>query len=357
MCTPHQEPGDPSKGGTGYSLTERIHAINTHTRGGTGYRPSQRSLRRWRAQGARTGYVGRAPATGFIPIEDPRSGWEEAHVVILFLLFLAYPTTYYYEAAEYLVYTFGVLYTEEQIALLVRKRFGLVFKDVIPVSLKRTAHNINAWYSSLPPYGIRGMSMYNLCDMDECPMRVTHANRRKGHCLVGKEAVVRRNYAERYSKLHGLIVAIHPSIGIVGWMMYPGGMTIVLFMHFLKTYIFPRVVGAAAAAQSSVQSEVNPPMGLNTILMWDNLGSHLNAVVFNIVRAAGIRCQARPTHAPVCAPIEFIFHIIRSGLQHLNVPGGEGITDQNIHACVRQVINTITAETVANIFHFCKYQE
>ena len=351
MNTPFQEPADPSNGGPGYSIHQQSLAIVT------GKGPmSQRTLRRWRKK-ASNGIFGRQRRTGGVPRDDPRSGWAEQHVVTLFLLLLAFPTLYYYECSEYLLYTTGVLYSERQIGRIVRERFALVFKNVIPVSLKRVSRNIDLWYSSLPPYGVQGMSMYNLCDMDECPMRVTHANRRKGHCLVGKEAVVRRNYAERYSRLHGLIVAIHPAIGIVGWMMYTGGMTIVLFTHFLKTYIFPHIMGAGAAVQSSIPQDANPPLGLNTILLWDNLSSHGAATIYNLVMMAGIRCQGRPTHSPVCAPIEFIFHLIRDGLQHLNIPGGEGITDANIRECVRQVIGTITPATVANIFRFCNYQE
>ena len=349
MSTPFQEPADPSLGGTGYTRVQRAHAIATGEGG-----MSARSIRRWK-QRAREGRLARSRQTGGIPRGDPRSLWRESHAIVLFLLLLAYPTLYYTECAEYLLYTCGAFYSEQQIGIMVRTRFSMVFKNVIPVSLKRVSRNVNLWFSSLPPFGIHGISMFNMCDMDECPMRVTHGNRRRGHVLCGKEAVVRRNYAERYSPLHGLIVAIHPAIGVVGWMMYPGGMTIVLFTQFLRTYVFPSVMGAAAATQCDVAQQLNPPMGLNTILLWDNLSSHLNQTIYAMVAAAGIRCQARPAHSPVVAPIEFIFHIIRTELQRLNIPGGQGITEQNIVQHVAQAIHTITPQTVANIFRYCGY--
>lgn len=152
------------------------------------------------------------------------------------------------------------------------------------------------FFSLPPPYGIKGVPLDQLIDIDESPWSSQDSNRHYGKSYKG----TRVREVGQYSKTTKwtMILGICGDDSIKNVRFAPNSSTTVpIFYYFLKALI------------------ENLPKNKSFIFLWDNLNVHMNEHIYNLVTSNGHRIIPRPPYTPEAGPIEFIFNQIETKLQ------------------------------------------
>uniref|UniRef100_A0A7S2GES8 Integrase catalytic domain-containing protein n=1 Tax=Octactis speculum TaxID=3111310 RepID=A0A7S2GES8_9STRA len=112
------------------------------------------------------------------------------------------------------------------------------------------------------------------------------------------------------------------------------GTTVEIFDNFLRSKVIPSLVVG----------------GPTRTFMWDNLGAHLSAVVYNTIMFAGHRVIQRPPYRPVDGPIEYIFNQLQNGLKSMM---HEISSDSDFRSAVQTILSNVSV--LDQTFVHCGY--
>jgi hypothetical protein len=155
-------------------------------------------------------------------------------------------------------------------------------------------------YWNLPyPYGISDIDIADLIDIDEAGIFLETVNRKYGKAFIGKK--VRATGPYGHSTKWTLIMGISGGPDNERWVSFlqKAGTTILDFADFIQRIVDSIPPGNAHRRRCFIM---------------DNLSSHTNAYIRQIVNAAGHRIVFRAPYYPVDGPIEFVFNTIEQAL-------------------------------------------
>ena len=281
-------------GSRGYGPEFRALAISVFNGG----RPdlltcSLASVRRWILQNQRQQQRGNRPAT-ILRGED-----------FFWLAFYrkAYPKALADEIITFIarVSSNGTVYSRPDITTA-EKRLGLSRKvgatTANQAMLPRNVARRTQFWSQPWPYGVNGVLRNSLIDIDEAAITLEGCNRKYGKAAKG--VLVRQKGVYGHGDKFTIICAIGPE-GVLGfWIRQVAGTTIEDFINFMQFQPLSRL----------------PVNGPRRMFMYDNLSSHLNARIGNLISAAGHRYIARPSYRPQDAPIEYAFNQLQAELRN-----------------------------------------
>ena len=263
---------------------------------------SLRTLRRWRRRLQQYGHLRRFQRQGNVraTVLRGRALFMLAYYRMLF------PKA---RAAEINVWMFGAtgrFYSPDQISRA---------EDLLGLSTKRgstTARQANHPrnqqirynYWNLPyPFGMVGIRRDDIIDIDECGVFVESTNRGRGKAVLCRRVREEGAYS-RSQKLNVLMAISGESIANGGGQRWvdtwtEGGTTIAKFIDFMQTILNYTGPGT--------------PQRRRCFTM-DNLNSHTNHIVRQMIHMAGHRVVFRAPYHPVDGPIEYVFNTLQQGL-------------------------------------------
>jgi transposase len=183
------------------------------------------------------------------------------------------------------------------------------------------------YWTSPPPIGVSGINRDMFIDIDEFGLILSQVNSAHGKSLVGTRC--RDVGAYGRSVKWSNIVAVGPcgfKHAHYNRMVGTTGATFYLFMASLIARLTPQ----------------NP-----RIFLMDNLSSHYDARVANLIYTSGHSILFRPAYYPCDGPIEFIFNHIE---HMLKVRGYHIKTEQDMMYNLQDIVHLITRQHIANTF-------
>jgi transposase len=189
------------------------------------------------------------------------------------------------------------------------------------------------WFWTQPlPLGISGIPRRQLIDFDESGFYLQKANRSSGKAYKGVR--VREEGPYGHDEKWTLLLAVSP-LGFRYSRFAPDqGTSKLVFRNFMR---------ALLAAL---------PIGVFYVFMWDNLRSHFDDDVYNMLYAAGHRIIARPPYYPCDGPIEYVFNQIEN---HITNSMYEIKNHRDLIREVHIAIGNITAQQLDNTFAMVGY--
>ena len=170
----------------------------------------------------------------------------------------------------------------------------------LPINLQL---RYNYWY--LPcPFGISNIPRSRIIDLDEAALFVESSNRGRGKAHLVRR--VRELGPYGHSQKLNILVAICGEDYVPGqqaqrWVetWTDGGTTTAKFLRFILRILVD--IGQGTPANFKV-------------FTMDNLSSHRNVLVQQVIHAAGHVCIFRAPYYPVDSPIEHVFNTIQGAL-------------------------------------------
>jgi hypothetical protein len=266
---------------------------------------SRASIYRWRQRQQALGHLRRYRRTGNI-----RSVVLKGTMLLSLAMWrVIWPRGTHAEANVWLFHSNGQtrFYQPSQISLA-EDSLGLTIKRAsVQARQSMNAINIqlrwNYWY--LPcPFGIANIPRWRLIDIDEAALFVELSNRSRGKCSIVRR--VRDIGPYGHSEKLNILVAITGEDAAPGQSAHrwadtwrDGGTTIVRFIAFI----------------ARILQDIGPgtPQNFHVFTM-DNLNTHRNLLVQQMIHAAGHRCVFRAPYYPVDSPIEHLFNSIQVDL-------------------------------------------
>jgi hypothetical protein len=234
------------------------------------------------------------------------------------------------------LYTRAQVGDEETAFGLTRKRASTTAHQAFtPRNLLRR----RLWWSLPPPLGVVGLPRPLLLDTDEAGLFLKYVNRPSGKAYVGVR--VREPGPYGHTEKWTLILTVSPCGR--KWFRFKkeAGTTTAVFNAHVRR------VAVSLPDPLSV-----PPAGPSRTFMWDNLNSHLSAVVTNTVYAAGHTIMTRAPYRPCDGPIEYVFNQLQQELtKRLYLVKN----DADLVREVTNIVMNITAAAIDNTFRHCGY--
>jgi transposase len=186
------------------------------------------------------------------------------------------------------------------------------------------------------PYGIADIARENLIDVDEAGIFLETCNRGMGKSTIGKR--VRQEGPYGHSEKWTLKFAIAGE-GNQCWteMQQVAGTTIVDFALYIQMILDDLPQGNAQRRRCFIM---------------DNLSSHVNGVITQIIHAAGHRIVFRAPYYPVDGPIEYSFNTVQ---QELNKRMYEIETHAQLQEGVLEIIGQMRQKGFGRYFEHCGY--
>ena len=163
--------------------------------------------------------------------------------------------------------------------------------------------NVLKWWQfwNMPfPYGIANINRNDLIDINEAAIFLETVGRRYGKCFVGKRVCGTGPYG--HSEKWTLTMAISGSPQGEQWVdfVHKSGMTTANFLTFIR-----RILNSIPPGNT----------GRRRVFIMDNLSSHQNVVIRQLIHSYGHRLVFRALYYPVDGPIEFVFNCIEQQLK------------------------------------------
>jgi len=159
-------------------------------------------------------------------------------------------------------------------------------------NIRRTA----TFWNSPPPAGVFNVNRYILVDSDEAGIHLESCNRSMGKAFSG----VSVNEIGFYS--HSQKWTIIASIGADNFKNFfihqTPGTTKEIFRDYIRSTL-----------------QLIPQGAPRRVFMWDNLKSHFDDELANLIYAQGHGIVPRPPYSPALGPIEYIFNDLEIGLR------------------------------------------
>ena len=152
-----------------------------------------------------------------------------------------------------------------------------------------------------PPLWIAGVEIERLINVDEAGFKLEDQNHRFGKSVAALRCSQEGVY-HRGRKLNLLLAICGDPVLAMRWheIWLDGGTTIIRFHDFIR-----RILDDLA--------ERKP--GILFVFTMDNLNSHKNPVILNMIHAAGHRYVFRAPYWPVDGAVEYVFNTIQTRLQ------------------------------------------
>ena len=170
-----------------------------------------------------------------------------------------------------------------------------------PVNLRKR----NYYRTQPPPLGMAGVALADIIDIDEAGFKLEDQNRKHGKTVAALRCHQQGVYG-RGTKLNLLLAITGDDVNRMRWheIWTNGGTTITRFHDFIV-----RILDDLAA---------NHP-GRSFVFTMDNLNSHKNPMILNLIHVAGHRYAFRAPYWPVDGAVEYVFNTIQSRLKvHFN---------------------------------------
>ena len=215
---------------------------------------------------------------------------------------------------------------EDRLGLLIKRASTTARQAMLPINLQL---QFNYWY--LPyPYGIANIPRSRIIDLDEAALFVESSNRGRGKAHLCRR--VRKVGPYGHSEKLNILCAVcgedsQPGLPARRWVdtWSQGGTTIVRFLAFIRRII----------------QGIGPGTPNNFyVFTMDNLISHRNVLVQQVIHLAGHRCVFRAPYYPVNSTIEHIFNTIQGALTRAQY---RMVTTQHVrdefYACLQRMIS------------------
>ena len=152
-----------------------------------------------------------------------------------------------------------------------------------------------------PPLGVFGVDTRDMIDIDEAGFMLEHQNRKHGKTVTALRCTQEGAYG-RGQKLNLLLAICGDDVDVMRWheIWMNGGTTITRFHDFLK-----RIIDDLA---------LNHP-GRSMVFTMDNLNSHKNPLILNLIQNSGHRIVFRAPYWPVDGSVEYVFNTIQTRMQ------------------------------------------
>lgn len=154
-----------------------------------------------------------------------------------------------------------------------------------------------------PPLGVAGIDTADMIDIDEAGFKLEHSNRKHGKTVSALRCTGEGVYGGRENQKLNLLLAIcGDDVLRYRWheIWMNGGTTITRFYDFLV-----RIISFLAAAHP----------GRSFCFTMDNLNSHKNPLILNLIHNAGHKYVFRAPYWPVDGAVEYVFNTVQSRLQ------------------------------------------
>jgi hypothetical protein len=163
----------------------------------------------------------------------------------------------------------------------------------------------NFYWSHPPPLGMQGISTADIIDIDEAGFKLEHQNRKFGKTVSALRCTQAGVYG-RGEKLNLLLAISGDDVNVMRWheIWMMGGTTITRFYDFIR-----RILDDLA---------VQFP-GRRFCFTMDNLNSHKNPIILNMLHNAGHLYVFRAPYWPTDGAVEYVFNTVQTRLKvHLN---------------------------------------
>ncbi|KAL7524042.1 hypothetical protein ACHAXR_001378, partial [Thalassiosira sp. AJA248-18] len=190
------------------------------------------------------------------------------------------------------------LHRAEELLGLTRKAASTTAELAFTPTNLRKRH----WYWNMPPpLGMNGVQTRDIIDIDEAGFMLEHQNRKHGKTVSALRCTSEGAYG-RGKKLNLLLAICGDDVDAMRWheVWTNGGTTIIRFYDFIR-----RILDDLAA---------NHPGRLFVFTM-DNLNSHKNPLILNMIHNAGHRYVFRAPYWPVDGAVEYVFNTVQTRLQ------------------------------------------
>ena len=200
-----------------------------------------------------------------------------------------------------------------------------------------TPHNqmrAQLWWSQPFPVGIAGTPRQHMLDSDEAGLWLEKKVRGLGKAATAFR--VRSPGVYGHGEKWTLILTISPC-GRKWWRLAKvTGTTVEIYVEHMNSVL------------AALPSPANGGQQRN--FMHDNLSSHLDGRVTNVIEQAGHRVQARPCYRPVWGPTEYAFNQLQCEMTHrIN----EVTDDATFSTVVNSILTNLTG--FDGIFRHCGY--
>eukprot|EP00037_Helgoeca_nana_P028398 m.333937 g.333937 ORF g.333937 m.333937 type:complete len:347 (-) comp27745_c2_seq5:669-1709(-) len=218
------------------------------------------------------------------------------------------------------------------------KRMDFSFRRMRFISVNRDPVQRMRHYTQPPPVGTAGSNGRRLVNIDECTFTIARANRKYGHAPIGSQALT-PGPSSRDGSAYNLILAVSPTEGVVGYVLYVGATTAAVYYYFMRFIVLPRLVATGIAGR---------------IVFDDNLSAHNTHRADLIARFApsGLSLQHNPTHSPDTAFVEYANNYIDQFLQHHTA---QVTDDASLQAGIHAALRNLTGPMVAKFAQDCCY--
>lgn len=193
-----------------------------------------------------------------------------------------------------------------------------------------------AWrhdYWNMPyPLGIQGIPKDDIIDVDEAAIFLEMCVRSFAKVYIGKRSRLIGHYG--HSRKYTLVMAISGGPNGERWVEFVErpGTSITDFANFINQVL------------------TSLPAGTCKTFIMDNLTSHTNQLIRQLIHAAGHRVVFRAPYYPVDGPIEYVFNTIQ---QELRLRCHQINNHQDLEAAINAIIANIP--DFQNYFTHCGY--
>jgi hypothetical protein len=196
-------------------------------------------------------------------------------------------------------YSHSQLHRAEELLGLTRKAASTT-ADLAYSPINLTKRD-NYWQQP-PPLGMVGVATEDIIDIDEAGFKLEHQNRRYGKTVAALRCDQPGVYG-RGKKLNLLLAISGDNVNVMRWteVWMDGGTTIERFYDFIRRILddlaHPRFVGRTF-----------------TFTM-DNLNSHKNPIILNMIHTAGHQFVFRAPYWPTDGAVEYVFNTVQTRLK------------------------------------------
>ena len=263
------------------------------------------STYRWRMRLQLLGHLRQFRRTGNVRATVLRG----PHLISLAIWRVLWPRGNHHEANIWLHHAHGrvcfyqpsqISKAEDSLGLSSKRASTTARQAMLPLNLQR---RFNYWYMP-SPFGVADIPRERLIDLDEAALFVESGNRSRGKAHITRR--VRKIGPYGHSEKVNILVAISGEDYVAGqptrrWIetWNQGGTTITRFLAFI---------------QRILQSNGPGTPGSLYCFTMDNLNSHRNILVQQVIYAAGHLCIFRAPYYPVDSAIEHLFNTVQLAL-------------------------------------------
>ena len=297
---------DPSRGGScGYPVWFREEQLEKRANGGP-TAVSDSTLNRWDNRIHPYKMTGNRPSKRVVGVDQ----------LLMSIYIVIYPDTKLSEIATFIFNEGGNLYSDQSVCQRLKEldvshkaASTEAYQAFLPINLLKE----ELYFTRPPPLGIVGVERRRWIDVDEFGMTLERTNPKFGYSI----RLYRVRKPGHYTRDHKLTVLVgieagDPDIpnGEMGSILCPrrwlnviqtGGTTGLVFSDFINHI--------ATDIENNGRHRDGFPNDLNRIFMWDNLNSHLTALISQTVEVRNGPCVFssinRPPYQPKHGPIEY----------------------------------------------------